>query len=403
MRFPKVLIISEFSFDSNSGGGLLFKNLFDGYPKEKIGLIHEDIMFKDSNVGLLICLKNKNKLLNTLIKFFPNKLKSFLKSILFFVKKLKKEKHVSSDINFFHKESIQKFKPEIIYTILGSQELMLYIKYVHEYFNLPLIIHIMDNWISDIKDEEIEKKNLLQYFLNSASTRIAINEKMAKIYSQKFNKKFEIVHNSLDRKKIKKINNLNKLKVITYIGSVYKNVQLDSLIRISQSVISLSNQNNDLQFQIYLPNHQLKEFKLKFPKHFSIKIGSNNFDDNEYFSLISKSNLLILASNFDKKSVNYYKYSWPAKMPSYLMSGVPIFILGPKEVFFISEAKQKNWAYVCNQNDESKIKKSIYRILFDDKIKEILIKNAIEESKNFEIEKMKKNFLNIINQNRITV
>ena len=84
MRFPKILIISEFSFNSNSGTGLLFRNLFEGYPKNKIGLIHEDITFHDSDLGLSICLKNKNKFFNILIKLTPNKIKYFFKYIIFF-------------------------------------------------------------------------------------------------------------------------------------------------------------------------------------------------------------------------------------------------------------------------------------------------------------------------------
>ena len=241
MRYPKILIISEFSFNSNSGTGLLFKNLFDGYPKERIGLIHEDITFHDSRLGLSICLKSKNKLFNILIKLLPNKIKHFLKKIIFFLrKKLTKTKY--SETTFCNKEYIKKFNPDIIYTILGNRELMQYIKDVHKYFNFPLIMHIMDNWIGQINKEEIEKINLLTYFVNSAKIRIAINDKMAEVYQIKFKKKFNVIHNCLDRKKVKQLNNLNKNKVIRYIGSVFENAQLDSLIRISESVTILNNQ-----------------------------------------------------------------------------------------------------------------------------------------------------------------
>ena len=58
---------------------------------------------------------------------------------------------------------------------------------------------------------------------------------------------------------------------------------------------------------------------------------------------------LLLASNFDNYSTDYYKYSWPAKMGSYLMSKVPIFIYGPDKIFFINDAKRKKWAYVENK------------------------------------------------------
>ena len=395
MRYPKILIISEFSFNSNSGTGLLYKNLFDGYPKERIGLIHEDITFHDSSLGLSICLKSKNKLFNILIKLLPNKIKHFFKKIIFFLRKTK-TKTKYSETTFCNKDYIKKFNPDIIYTILGNRELMQYIKDVHKYFNFPLIMHIMDNWIGQINKEEIEKINLLTYFVNSAKIRIAINDKMAEVYQIKFKKKFNVIHNCLDRKKVKQLNNLNKIKVIRYIGSVFENAQLDSLIRISESVIILNNEKRNILFEIYLPDHQLKSHKSKFPDHCSVKVKLNKFNDNEYFNLISRTNVLILASNFDNKSINYYKYSWPAKMPSYLMSNVPIFILGPTDIFFISEAKKKKWGYVCKENGIKNIKKSILKILNDDNLKKELIKNAIKESQKFEQNLMKKKFHKIL-------
>ena len=42
-KIPRVLIISEFYFNENSGGGVLLKNLFEKYPKDKLFILHEDI------------------------------------------------------------------------------------------------------------------------------------------------------------------------------------------------------------------------------------------------------------------------------------------------------------------------------------------------------------------------
>ena len=58
-RIPKVLIISEYSFRKFSGGGILFSNLFEDFPKNRIALIHEDLNFKDDKIEYSICLKKK--------------------------------------------------------------------------------------------------------------------------------------------------------------------------------------------------------------------------------------------------------------------------------------------------------------------------------------------------------
>ena len=84
---------------------------------------------------------------------------------------------------------------------------------------------------------------------------------------------------------------------------------------------------------------------------------------------ISESNLLLLASNFDNYSIDYYKYSWPAKMGSYLMSNVPIFIYGPNKIFFINDARKKKWAYVEDKKSSINLEKSIKNILYDSNLR----------------------------------
>ena len=101
-------------------------------------------------------------------------------------------------------------------------------------------------------------------------------------------------------------------------------------------------ENFNIQCFFYLPESQKRIYESYFAKHQNIYIKEHNLDEKEYFKKISESNLLLLASNFDNYSTEYYKYSWPAKMGSYLMSKVPIFIYGPDKIFFINDAKEKN-------------------------------------------------------------
>ena len=45
-----------------------------------------------------------------------------------------------------------------------------------------------------------------------------------------------MIHNGVDKKKILKVKSSNKIKVITYIGSIFKNAQLSSLIEITKAL-----------------------------------------------------------------------------------------------------------------------------------------------------------------------
>ena len=59
IKTPKVLIISEFFFSENSGGGILLKNLFQDYPKERIFILHEDVNVpSDTSIKSYLLKKN---------------------------------------------------------------------------------------------------------------------------------------------------------------------------------------------------------------------------------------------------------------------------------------------------------------------------------------------------------
>ena len=46
--FPKVLIISEFSFNKVSGGGILFTNLFEDFPEKNIAGVVSQVLILGS-------------------------------------------------------------------------------------------------------------------------------------------------------------------------------------------------------------------------------------------------------------------------------------------------------------------------------------------------------------------
>ena len=390
--FPKVLIISEFSFNKVSGTGILFTNLFEDFPEENIALIHEDRSFKSEKHKFCLCIKSQNFFLENLLNFFPLKLKLFIKEFknlilknFFFIRRRKDE-----TIDNF----IESFNPDIIYTILGNNEMMSLIKNIIEKYNIPLVTHIMDDFInSESNVRNIEQHDLFNYFIENSVLRLAINKKMSIDYAKRYRLPFHVIHNGLDRRKIQNIKCLNsEIKQITYIGSIYKNAQLHSIIDISFAVTSLNKKGKKIKLNLYLPKNQLQKFKSSFSQNENIIIKINDMGDKDYFSKISHSDLLILAANFDKESISYYSLSWPAKMASYLMSGIPIFIYGPSNIYFISEAMKKKWALVCNKREVLFLEDSICNILYDIKTKNIIVKNALKESKNFDLKRIKDEF-----------
>lgn len=387
---PKILIISEFYFNENSGGGILLKNLFEDYPKDKIFILHEDTNVKTNSKIKSHLLKNQSKinyfLKKNLNPFIIQKLINFKNLIT-----IKKGKRVSSDLV----ETLYKFKPDVIYTILGNYGLMCLIKDLKNILKVPLVTHIMDNVLAIYKNKSKDYE-IFQYLIHNSSERIAINSKMAVEYQKIFKYKFSVLHNGVDRKKIQKVNLKKKTKIITYIGSIFKNAQLDSLIEITEVIKDLIKKNYDIKCLLFLPENQKINYEHYFPKNQNILIKNHNLNEKDYFKIISESDLLLLASNFDFKSIDYYKYSWPAKMGSYLMSNIPIFIYGPEKIFFINDAKKNKWAYVESKKSSTKLEKSLIKILYDSNLRKSTLKCAMKKSIDFELPKIQKKLSHIL-------
>ena len=335
-KYRKILIISEFFFTENTGGGVLLKNLFENYPKDKIFILHEDVNANTENMVNSYLLRKQSRISIFLKKILHPFLVNHLINFINFYR-LNKKKKVNSDLL----TQLNQFKPDMIYTIFGHYSLMCLIKDLKGKLNIPLITHVMDNVLATYTNKRNEYE-LFKYLIDSSKTRIAINTKMSEEYQKIFGCNFEVLHNGVDKKKIRKVIFNQKTKTITYIGSVFKNAQLNSLLEITKVLKNLIEENFDIQCFFYLPKNQKRIFESYFARHQNIHIKEHNLNEKEYFSKISESNLLLLASNFDNDSINYYKYSWPAKLGSYLMSKVPIFIYGPDKIYFISDAKKKN-------------------------------------------------------------
>ena len=109
-KFPKVLIISEFSFNKVTGGGILFTNLFKDFPIENIALIHEDLKFDNKNLKFSICIKSRKKIISYFLSFFNPKFKEIIKPALNLF-----EKNISTPpIILDLQELVQNFKSNTI-------------------------------------------------------------------------------------------------------------------------------------------------------------------------------------------------------------------------------------------------------------------------------------------------
>jgi hypothetical protein len=80
---------------------------------------------------------------------------------------------------------------------------------------------------------------------------------------------------------------------------------------------------------------------------------------------LADSDLLLLPFNFDDGSVRFIRYSWPTKMPEFMISGRPILLYGPADTAFGEYARRESWACVVDRRDPRLLSEALVGLMGD--------------------------------------
>ena len=394
-NYPKILFITPCAFSKETGGGITFTNLFKNWPVDKIATIHSD----NINLDFTVCNKyyalsskeiryfglkkyksevkiNKttdNNLTRTTYNFIY-KMKYFL-----FGDALPNRGILSKELIYF----IDNYKPDIIYTIIGTSYIMDIVNKVSQLYKIPITIHIMDDWINANYNKGllffIEKyriKNKFKALIQKSKNLIAISEEMKLHYEKIYNKKFYVFQNTVDIDNFKReISNLNIIPKIIYFGSIFKYSQSESLKSICKAILNLNNNHFHVNLEIYTNKHH----SYLLSDYFNTKyITFHNLitNDYEYFNTLNSANILVLPTNFDSNSIKHIGLSMPTKLPSYLISGTPILIIGSTQTAQVNYADKYKFAHIVNEDSIQKIMCSIKLLITNTEYSTNLVKNA---------------------------
>lgn len=433
-KYPKILIIGE-SFHSNTGGGITLTNLFSGWPKDKIALATFgrsmiNISFKTNtnvyqlgsnevsvsfpfslfkkhfNSGVIqqnsiqveesINLSEKN----------PQLRQYLLKTVFSFIKKSGVYNFVEM-INLSKKfeDWIQDYKPDIIYTQLGSLALTNFVYEVGKKTKTPVMVHIMDDWPSTIPGYfgclfKRKIHNRIQQFFDLCKSHLAISEDMANEYSRRYGHNWIAFQNCIDfdfwnKPKIQKQVFLKEEKfTVLYAGRVGIGTST-SLLDVAESIEDLFKNGYNISFEIQTNNLEHPIIK-RLSKFNSVQFVSR-VPYEELPSRFASVNLLVLPIDFDLKGFTFIKYSLPTKVPEYMASGTPILVYSPKETALSNFVNTTNVAMIVNERNRGILTSSIKTLINNPKIAQSLSERAVTYAKtNQDCSIVQKNFYKTI-------
>jgi len=386
--YPRVLFITPHAFNKVSGTGITFTNLFKGWPKDRIATVHDDAMAVTTDVCDMYyrlgngeirkfggSFTNQSAIQDDTGLISSSQPSGRMKALQA-VKKwvfgdgLPQRGILTPEL----KAWIEEFKPDVIYTILGSNGLMDIVEHVQQRFDIPMVVHIMDDWMSGAFKKGllgwVQRRRMLnsvRRIIEKSSLRFSICDAMSEAYSERFGVPFEAFQNVVNTEAVVPYVTdptvLGNPVKIVYAGSIFEYAQQQSLIDCCQAVAQLANEGASVQLDIHCPPSHISGMEEHFVVGPGIKLHGPLTDDTDFFSTICSADILLIPANFDQKSIDFIRYSMPTRVPAYLASGTAILVYGPSFVAQVQYAEKAGWGLVVNERDINKLKDAIIRLI----------------------------------------
>ena len=389
----RVLFLTSAAFNKVTGGGITFTNLFAGWPRDSIATIHNDPVPTSNDIcsryyklseaeihrwGWLRHISLGKAPSSVVPEAAGTHRHSWKWAVLKRVKTwvfgdaIPEVGEISPQLA----EWVAEFRPTVIYTILGSNAMMELAECLRTRFNLPLVIHIMDDWVSVLYKggflspwQRRKKERLMQHLVDVAAARLVICDEMAEAYRLRYRQPFLSFQNAIDvgfwgRYAKTDLATSERVRV-AYIGSVFPFAQLESLVDCCRAVQALDSEGFPIRLDIYSPAYLAGQFRQRLVVGPAISLHDTITDDAAFFRTLNEADILLLPVNFDDYTIEYIRFSMPTKVPAYLATGTPILAYGPAEVAQISYAASAGWGMTVTRRDTDFLRQSVRQLASD--------------------------------------
>lgn len=366
-ELPRVLVLSSSVFNQRTGGGVTLSNLFRGWPSDRIAAAHSDEEMPATD----IC-----------DNYFRLGDRELGRAGVF--RMLGRGPQDRGTLTPRLSEWVRAFKPDVIYTLLGSLGYVRLAELLADETGAPVVPHMMDDWPSVIYGETIVggvlRRRLdakLRALFSRSHTRLAISPAMASEYSTRYGKKFVSVSNPVDREKWMRPTRARReaQRTLLYVGSVLVEAQLSALAEIAAAIGGIRTGNSHVRLEIATPNFRNGEIIAAFARWPFVTL-TDVPGDGGIADLIASADLLLLPSNFSPRAIRYLRLSNPTKVPAYMASGVPILVYAPPELDIVRRAHRDGWGMVVDANDPQRLSDAIVTGLNDTELRQRLTENA---------------------------
>jgi len=390
-QFPRLLFVTPHAFNHVTGGGVAFTNLFRGWPADRLLTVHNDpeptsdevcryyYRLGSAEIDLAEPFASVRRLFrgsgggaavpgNAQSVASDGGLKSAAKQVA--VRLLGDAFPERAALTPELEGCIAAFRPDLLYTILGSNGMMTLIERILERFDIPLVVHFMDDWPAAAHRSGLlaagERRRMeahLRHLIEHAAECLAISSAMAAAYGERYGRGFQAFQNAIDVARWKSAAKASLMvhnpPELLYVGSIFPNAQLEALIDCARAVAELCDRGFPIRFSISTPSGHGDRYRDRLAVHPAVTIEDAIRDDAKFYVRLAAADVLLIPVNFDADSLRFIRYSMPAKTPAYMVSGTPILVYGSPETAQVQYARAQGWAHVVDRRDAAALQEGI--------------------------------------------
>ena len=280
---------------------------------------------------------------------------------------------------------IRAFRPEVIYTHLESLPMIGFVDSIVTQFDLPLVIHMMDDWpsvpehegfLSPVTKRVIDRK--LRRLMDKASCNMGISRYMCDAFQAKYAHEFLPFHNVLDTRTWTVTPRTNWAAaepfLLVYAGRVGKANEV-ALRDVAAVVAMLAEKGLPLRLEVYALDRA--PFPAgTWPASRAVRVLPA-VSYAEIPELLVRADLLVLPLDFALKDLAYARYSMPTKVAEYLGAGTPILVYCPEDSAVTQYARSAGWGAIVGTRDFTALSRTIARLVADETERERLGRVAL--------------------------
>jgi len=280
-------------------------------------------------------------------------------------------------------KEIDDFRPQVVYSMLGSNTLLRLATDMADLYSIPIVPHFMDDWptthycfsVFRLPLRRAMRRGLIAVIERSPK-RMVICNAMAEEYARRYGGEFMPFMNAVEPEILEQPVVLprerRKVRLI-YAGGLHLN-RWRSLQDIGMALKELQQEGLEVEALVYSqPRFAEEARKLDIPP---VMRPAGSLTPSEICDVLRDADILLHVESFDRHSQTYTRYSISAKIPECMAASRPLLAYGPDEVAAVRYVRDTGAGLVVGRRDHADLVSSLRELVTSEQLRERLGKQG---------------------------